>query len=97
MKKITEQQLLESVNKLNSYLTVYEAQQPNTSSDFSAQNVGKALGNIWQGVKNTAGAVGNAVSGATDAVGNAASNVAAGFNSAQNAPVAAQALSLIHI
>lgn len=43
-----------------------------TDRDWSWENAGKAIGNVWQGVKNTA----NAVTGA-------ASDIATGFNSAQ--------------
>ena len=87
MKKITETELLESTKSLYNKIGLIEAQvaqpatQPNT--DWSLANVGKAAGNIWQGVKNTA----NAVAGAPAAIGNALSNAgnefATGFNSAQ--------------
>lgn len=86
MKKITEQQLIESARALRDYSSILEAgvqpaPQPNT--DLSWNNIGKAAGNVWQGVKNTAGAVGNAATGAYNAVSGAASDVASGFNSAQ--------------
>ena len=97
MKKITEKELMESAKLLYNKLSLIEAPvaQPSTqpNTDWSLANVGKAAGNIWQGVKNTA----NAVVGAPAAVGNALSNagneLAAGFNSAQTPTTGAAAQS----
>lgn len=97
MKKTTEQQLIQSANILNKKLAIMEgvgnvaraaaqaapAAPVDQSRDWSWQNVGKAAGNVWQGVKNTAGAVGDAATGAVNAVTGAASDLATGFNSAQ--------------
>lgn len=49
------------------------------NTDFSAKNVGKAAGNIWQGMKNTADAVGNTI----DATKAAVSDFSKGFDAAQ--------------
>ena len=88
MKKITEKQLNESVQSLMSKLELMEAAAapapaPAQNRDLSWQNIGKAAGNVWQGVKNTVGAVGDAATGAYNAVTGAASDVASGFNAAQ--------------
>jgi hypothetical protein len=66
------------------------AQPVDTSRDFSWKNAGKAIGNVVQGVKNTAGAIGDAATGAYDAVTGAATDAATGYNAAQT-PVAATA------
>ena len=79
MKKINEKQLMESSRALRDYIdsVIEDGSQAaqsssDTSRDFSWSNAGKALGNIWQGVKNT-----------TNAIGQAGSDIASGFTSVQ--------------
>ena len=69
MKKTTEKHITDSVSKMREYMMVME-DEPNR--EWSQANIGTALSNIWQGVKNTGSAAVDAASG-----------IASGFQAAQ--------------